>query len=237
MDWDRGLPNVCGVSPAGLCRSPERSYGVPVLLLLALFSSPDWSLVVPALAHSVPRLELRDGEGRKGTCSGAVFLIEDGWAYALTAAHCVAKDPTESFDITANGRNAVALSFNRILDLAIVKFRAKHEVAILLAATAPKAGADIAVAGYGFGVEQFVVQFGHVAQTFNQETKAIWLDAVTLFGDSGGVVVDEAGHLVALSSRFLNGGLFGQSAHISAAVPLEAVTDYLDEFRAKLHKK
>lgn len=205
-------------------------------LLLALSLTADWTTIVPAVSASVPRLEMKHGESH-GSCSGAVVLVEDGWAYALTAAHCVNHEPTERFDLTVNDRHATAVDFNTILDLAIVKFRAHHEQAVGLAATAPKLGADVAVVGYAFGVAELVVQFGHVAQVFNKESKAIWLDAMTIFGDSGGLVMDADGHLVAITSRIYSGGLVGQSAHISAAVPLDAVKDFLDDFRERLKKE
>jgi S1-C subfamily serine protease len=204
------------------------------MLLLAASSglAADWTSVGP----SVPRLEMRHGDD-KGSCSGVVFLIEDGWAYALTAAHCVERLPNEKLDITANDRHAVALDSNSLLDLAIVKFRAHKEQVIVLAPSVPSIGTPVAVVGYAFGVAELVTQFGRVAQTFNKETKTAWFDVVTIFGDSGGAVVDEQGRLLAITSRIYSGGLLGQSAHISAAVPIDAVHDYLDDFSQRLKKE
>jgi S1-C subfamily serine protease len=195
----------------------------------------DWSTIVPTVTDKVPRLEMRKGDDR-GTCSGAVVLIDDGWAYALTAAHCVDHAPTDRFDLTANDRHGVAVAFNTLLDLAIVKFRAHDEKVVALADKAPPLGSEVAVVGYAFGVTDLVVQFGHVAQTRNKETKTIWLDVVTIFGDSGGLVMDDQGRLIAITSHFYSGGLTGQAAHISAAVTLDAVRDFLDDFRERLKK-
>lgn len=205
-------------------------------LLLAGLLAADWTTIIPPALASVPRLELQRGDER-GSCSGAVFLVDDGWAYALTAAHCVAHAPTEKFDLTANDRHAVAVDLNSILDLAIIKFRAHHETAVVLAAQSPKAGSEVAVVGYAFGVSEVVVQVGRVAQTYNKESKAIWLDVMTIFGDSGGLVMNERGELVAITSRIYSGGLLGQAAHIAAAVPLDAVRDFLDDFRERLKKE
>src|SRR3982751_4089983 len=102
------------------------------LLLSASSALADWTTVGTA----VPRLEMRKGDD-KGSCSGVVFLIDDGWAYALTAGHCVDRQPTERLDITANDRHASAIAFNSILDLAVIKFRAHHEQAIVIAPAMP----------------------------------------------------------------------------------------------------
>jgi S1-C subfamily serine protease len=203
------------------------------LLLLLLAQSPtDWTTI----GHSVPRLEMKRGDD-KGACSGVVILIEDGWAYGITAAHCVDRAPTERFDMTANDRHASAVAFNTVLDLAVIKFRAHNEVAITLAPAMPPVGAEIAVIGYAFGVSELVMQFGHVAQPYNRETKSVWCDVVTIFGDSGGAVVDGQGRLIAITSRIYSGGLLGQAAHISAAVPLDALKDFLDDFQQHLKKE
>lgn len=203
-----------------------------IILLAALLASPDWT----SIGTSVPRLEMQRGED-KGSCSGVVVLLEDGWAYAVTAAHCVAKSPTERLDVTANDRHAVTVATNTLLDLAIVKFRAHHEQAITLAPLPPAVGTPVAVVGYAFGVSELVTQFGHVAQTHNRETKAIWLDVVSIAGDSGGAVVDEQGRLVAITSRVYSGGMLSQSMHISAAVPLDTLKDWLDDWREVLKKE
>jgi S1-C subfamily serine protease len=175
-----------------------------ILALLLALATPDW----PTVGLSVPRLEMKKGD-EKGACSGVVVLVEDGWAYALTAAHCVSRTPTEQLDITANDRHATAVEFNTLLDLAVIKFRAHKELPITLAPSVPQTGSDVAVIGYAFGVSELVVQFGHVAQPYNRETKTAWFDLVTIFGDSGGAVVDAQGRL-------------GQSAHITSRIYTEA---------------
>ncbi len=204
-----------------------------VLLALALLTpSADWT----AIGKAIPRLVLHTGD-TTGTCSSVVVLLEDGWAYALTAAHCVAHAPTDRVDLTANDRHATVEKVNTILDLAIVKFRAHQEPAIVLAPAMPPAGAEVTVIGYAFGVEDLVLQFGRIAQSYNRETKRVWFDVATIFGDSGGAVVDDQGRLLAITSAIVNGGLSGQSAHLSAAVPIAAVKDFLDDFTQTLKKE
>lgn len=204
------------------------------LLLAFALAAPvtDWT----AIGKSIPRLEMKHGD-EKGACSGVVALLEDGWAYALTAAHCVDKQPNERLDITANDRHASVVEFNTLLDLAIIRFRAHDEAAIVLAPSMPPAGAEMTVIGYAFGVSELVLQFGRVAQPYNRETKSVWFDVMTIFGDSGGAVVDNQGRLIAITSRIYSGGLGGQMAHISAAVPLDAVKDFLEDFNQKLKKE
>lgn len=199
-----------------------------VLLSSSAFAQ-DWPTVVVNASKSVPRLEMQVGEDR-GACSGAIFRIDDGWAYALTAAHCVDHKPTEHFDLTVNDRHGYVLDFNNLLDLAIIRFRAHKEVPFVIAPERPLQASPVAVLGYSFGVEELVTQFGWVAQPYNKETKTIWLDAMTVFGQSGGSVIDPQGRLIAITSRIYTGGLFGQSAHLGAAVPAESVMDFIEAF-------
>lgn len=204
-----------------------------MLLVLAL---ADWAAILPTVEKHVPRLEMRRGD-QAGVCSGVVFATDaDGFAFALTAGHCVQKAENERLDLTVNGRNGVVVATNSILDLAIVKFRKRDEIAITLAAVPPLTGSPVAIAGYSFGVEDLVVQFGHVAQSYNKETKTIWIDGVFIMGQSGGAILNEQGELVGLTSRFYSGGLFGQSAHIGAAVTIEAIKDFIDDFRERTKK-
>jgi serine protease DegQ len=160
-----------------------------------------------------------------------VFEIVDGKASALTAAHCVEHQPTDQFDLTVNDKHAEVQVTNRILDLAIITFRARGESTILLATAAPAKGAEVAILGYAFGVEEIVAQFGRVAQPYNKETKALWINADLIFGDSGGALIDADGRLVGINSRIFTGGPFGQMAHIGGAVPLNAIEDFIDHYR------
>jgi len=193
-----------------------------------------WTSVSAQTSASVPRLEMKSGE-TAGICSAVVFEVDaDQNAAALTAGHCVESEPTAHFDLTVNGRHGEVVMFNRLLDLAIIRFRAHKETAIAIAPDTPADGSDVMVIGYAFGVEHLVKQFGHVAQGYNRETKSIWIDAMTIFGDSGGAVVDDQGRLIAVTSKIYSGGLVGQSAHIAAAVPVEAIHDFIDAYRRKV---
>lgn len=202
-------------------------------LLVVLFAGPvqaqDWSALIPEVAPNLGRVVIKKG-GNAGVCSAVVYDIRDGFALAISAAHCYDRQPTERMDVTVNGRNAVAVHSNAILDLAILQFRVRDETAIVFAPKSPPAGTAVAILGYAFGIEQLAVQFGRVSVELHRETKAIFLDAMTIFGDSGGPTVDEQGRLIAINSRILYGGLAGQASHISAAVPIEAVRDFTEDY-------
>jgi S1-C subfamily serine protease len=204
---------------------------VTLLLFVAPVSAQDWSALIPVISRHVGRVEIQKG-GATGVCSSVVFEIDKhGFAHAMTAAHCVDRTPTERIDVTVNGRNAVTIHSNNILDLAILRFRAKDEVPIQLARVSPVQGAHVAIVGFAFGVEELVAQFGYVAQTLNRETKALWINADLIFGDSGGPLIDYAGKLIGINSRIYTGGPNGQMAHIGAAVPIEQIADFIDDFR------
>ena len=199
-------------------------------LFLAVASFVDWPVVTANAAKAVPRLEMKVN-GNYGVCSAVVFHIDkDGKAAALTAAHCVEHAPSVHFDLTVNDRHADVVMFNNIFDLAIVTFRARGDHVIALAKTPPVMGAEVAILGYAFGVDDIVAQFGRIAQTYNRETKAMWINADLIFGDSGGAVVDENGNLVGINSRIYSGGPNGQMAHLGAAVPLSFIEDCIDNY-------
>lgn len=200
-------------------------------LLLALVN---WVALLPAVTPAVPRLEIAHAQGT-GTCSAVVFEIDkDGFANALTAAHCVEKSSeTQRLDITVNGRTAVVLHQNRLLDLAIVRFRARDEVAMVLAKDNPLQGSEIAVLGFAFGEEEIVVQFGHIAQKFNKPTRTTWVDSTLIFGDSGGALINDQGELVGINSAIKYQG----PARIGMVVPVTAILDYIDAFQAMKVKK
>lgn len=202
-------------------------------LLFLLLQSVAWADLVPQVNKSVPRVEIQKS-GTAGVCSAVVFLVDgDGFAHALTAGHCVQKSSeTERIDLTVNGRTAVVTASNSILDLAVLKFRRRDETPILLAASVPKAGTQVAVVGYAFGVEELVTQFGYIAQSYNRESKTTWINADLIFGDSGGPALDHEGKLVGINSRIYYQG----PAHIAAVVTVDALRDYLDAYAAELKK-
>lgn len=204
-----------------------------VVIFSANAAAQDYAPVVASLNKSVLRVAIQKG-GQTGTCTAVVYEIVDGRAFAFTAAHCVASTPGEAIDITVDDRDARAHAFNRILDLAIVSFRPQGETAnIVLADKTPPAGSPVIIAGYAFGVEDIVYQFGHVARPLNRETKQLWINGDLIFGDSGGGILDAQGRLIGITSAIYSQG----PAHIGGAVRIEQVRDFLDEFRDQQKKE
>jgi S1-C subfamily serine protease len=203
---------------------------VSLLFLAQAAQAQDYSPVVATLDKSVLRVEIARGED-KGSCTAVVFDVTDGRASAFTAAHCIAHEPNERLDFTVDGRSAKGVLSNRILDLGILTFRAPADVKpIELAPATPLAGKEAIVAGYAFGVEEIVFQFGHVAKPRNKETKQLWINGDIIFGDSGGAILDASGRLIGITSSIYSQG----PAHIGGAVAIEQVVQFLDEYKDSL---
>lgn len=200
-----------------------------ILLLGPRAMAVDWALLVPGFDLHVPRVEVMRGEARR-VCSAVVFEVEGGVVSALTAAHCVEHDPGEHLDITANGQVATLLPVSHLLDLAIIQFKAKYEVPIVFARSAPPAGTEIAILGYGFGSPTMVTQFGRVARLLHHE---LWLNADVIYGDSGGAVVDGLGRLIGINISVISSG----PSHLAVAIPVDIVIDFVDDFRQQRKRK
>lgn len=192
---------------------------------------PDWTTLTGQIHHSVLRVMMQGAAGA-GVCSAVVFdITADARAHALTAAHCVSAEPNQRLDVTVDGRTARTMVSNTVLDLAVVQFRpAGLTTTVILAPVTPPPGSPILAAGYAFGVEEIVYQFGYVAQTRNKETKALWMNLDILFGDSGGAILDAQGRLIGVTSFIYSRG----PAHIGGAVSIEDVKPFLDDYRDRL---
>lgn len=191
----------------------------------------DWPLIIKPVADQVVRLEIvtasPDGD-QNAVCSGVV--LDSARGFVLTADHCVAHLPGEGISVTANGRHAEILKENRILDLAVLKFQAKRETAMPLAAETPALGADVALVGFAFGDKAAQWQFGHVAR-MKDDAGALRLDLVVVPGQSGGAAINDRGELVGLvqAVQFAAGG----ASHVALTCPVEAVRDFVKAFLPK----
>lgn len=194
---------------------------IALALLLAL--SGDWTTTIGTVTPSVARVEVETADGARGTCTGVVINTDPG--YVVTCGHCIRRPKPEAIDLTVNGRHARVEVENQILDLAILSFRAKKEVAVTLAADTPKVGSDVAVIGFPFGVDELMPQFGHVSG-YNKDSKLLWLNVDVIFGDSGGLAFDTQGRLVGITSSIFSKG----PAHMGAAIPLSAVSDFIEDY-------
>lgn len=198
-----------------------------ILALVLWLFTPDWAAIVKPALKQVPRVEIQNAKGEGGICSSVIINGPKG--FALTAAHCV---DGKDLAFTVNGRLAMVVRVDRINDLAVLHYAPKNETSMPLADKTPEIGTDIAVVGYPFGVKDVAAQFGRIAQSYNAETKMIWINADLIFGDSGGAVIDDQGRLIGLNSAIFYEG----PAHMAAAIPIETIRDFVDEFLPKAAK-
>ncbi len=207
---------------------------IPVLLALALFVGADWVALIPTVEKSIAKLEAQK-TGQTGICTAVLFEKgADGMMAAFTAAHCVEKQPNERLDLTVSGRTAYVVDSNTILDLAIVRYRSRGgEQPIVIAKQLPHKGEEVMVVGYPFGVEDMAEQFGHVAQPVNKETKTTLLNAMLIFGNSGGAAVNGAGELIGINSAIVSQG----PASLAVVVTVEQIVDYVDYYHSRYVKK
>lgn len=184
----------------------------------------DWLPVVKGLEHQVLRLEVLKA-GERGVCSAVVLNANAG--FALTAAHCVAVDPTERIDLTVAGREAAVVRANRLLDLAVVRMDpSASDASMPLAPQTPPAGSPLAVVGFAFGSKQQILQFGHVALMRDREDDNMRMAVDVISGDSGGAAIDEQGRLIGMISAV---NYYGPM-HLGVAVPVEAVRAYVKQY-------
>jgi S1-C subfamily serine protease len=188
---------------------------ITLLSLSALTLASDWD--IPDLKKTVLRLERTASDGAVGICSAVVYAP----GKALTAAHCV---DHSNADFTLAGRHATVIEQNRGLDIATMKFKPKDEVPIVLATSVPKAGREVAMIGFAFGKPDLHAQFGRVANSRDQDGYTV-LNMDTIFGDSGGAVIDRKGQLVGIVSAIYANG----PAHLGLAVPIDTVRDFIEE--------
>lgn len=202
-------------------------------MLLALLLLADWIAVIPTVEKSIAKLEAQKS-AQTWTCTAVIFEHDPqtGMAAALTAAHCVTKEPNERLDLTVSERTAYVVDSNTILDLAVVRYRMRDsEQPIAIATTLPVKGTEVMVVGYPFGLQDIGEQVGIVSQ-HNKETKTTFIDADLIFGNSGGACVNAQGELVGINSAILSQG----PAHLGVIVTLDHVQDCLDSYRARFVK-
>jgi S1-C subfamily serine protease len=195
-----------------------------------------WVTVLPQVGPSVVRVEIQKGD-KNGVCTAVVLRVQDDYALAASAAHCYDKQPTERIDIAIDGRNVVVVAANSILDVALIRFRARKEKAIVTALTSPAAGTPVSILGYAFGAEKIYAQYGHVALNDDDDKKWLVIDGMIINGDSGGALIDAEGRLIGINSHYQNNGLGGQSTHLAGIVKIEAVQDFLADFDDEQAKK
>lgn len=199
-----------------------------LLLFATSVAANDWVKALKDGHNRVPRLEMQsEGSSSKGTCSGVVLNKDEG--FILTAAHCVATPKTKEISITVTDRHAEVVKINEILDLAVVRAKYAGMENVELAPKNPEMGTEVAILGYAFGASKIAAQIGHISQPYNDETKTMWVNIDGIFGDSGGLIFNILGQLVGMTSKIFSAG----PAHLTGAVPVEAVKDFVEKFLPK----
>jgi S1-C subfamily serine protease len=135
-------------------------------------------------------------------------------------------DEHRNISITVNGRHALIVRSNRLLDLAVVRPELKDEQEMPLAPESPEIGSELAVAGYLLGSKGLHVQFGRIAAK-RSDDDALVMDGVALPGDSGGAVIDAQGRLIGMTNAYYRGTAVG------LAVPVEMVRDFVEHLLPK----
>lgn len=203
-----------------------------VVVFLALFgatlSGSDWVKALKGADKRVPRIEIQlQGEPKPRTCSGAVINAKEG--FILTAAHCIEAPKNTNISITAADKHAELMKSNDILDLAVIQAKFDGIAEFQLAPNDPEAGTEVAIMGYAFGINEPAFQVGHIAQTRNKEWKKMLVNIDGIFGDSGGPIINQSGQLIGMTS----GIWFNGPAHLTGAVGVEAVRDFVNNFLPK----
>jgi S1-C subfamily serine protease len=101
-----------------------------------------------------------------------------------------------------------------------------------LAPETPPIGTEVAVVGFGFGIDKIAVQFGRVAQSLNRETGTLWINSEVLGGNSGGAVIDAQGRLVGMTSRVY----YSTASSMGAAIPVEQIADFVEAYLPAVKK-
>lgn len=143
---------------------------------------------------------------------GSAFLWQDG-TLAVTNAHVV--DSAAEVELTfADGSRALAevLARDPRRDIAVLKVGPGHGPGLSPAARVPELGEEVYAIGAPLGIEQTVTR-GIVSNVARQidPTVPLWMvqhDAAVNPGNSGGPLIDAAGHLLGMNSQIADGSRY-----------------------------
>ncbi len=206
------------------CNDPPRNHEAPPLLrflrvvgVVALFSLPLLD-AYPVSAQTrqarihpaVVRVIAQDGSGRS-LGSGALVAATDSFGLVLTNWHVIRDAAAPPVVVFPDGFQSAATiaKVDRDWDLAALVIWRPRADPIRLAATAPRPGDPLAIAGYGKG--QYGVDTGRCTQYLSpgkhHPYELVELSASARQGDSGGPIFNDRGELAGV----LFGSAFGKT--------------------------
>ncbi|MDY0165445.1 MAG: trypsin-like peptidase domain-containing protein [Thermoguttaceae bacterium] len=182
-----------------------------VLLLVALDGSLAFAQAVESRVHpAVVRVVVQDKSGRSHG-SGALVAVTDSFGLVLTNWHVVRDAAAPPVVIFPDGFQSAATiaRIDRDWDLAALVIWRPRADPIPLAATPPRPGEPLAIAGYGKG--QYRVDTGRCTQFLSpgkhHPFELVELTASARQGDSGGPILNTRGELAGV----LFGSAFGRT--------------------------
>jgi S1-C subfamily serine protease len=155
-----------------------------------MFSQANWHLLVErSLSKSVVQLS--------DNCSG--FIINEHEDYVLTAKHCADDDITKPVVVDLHPGKIIASDVHK--DLLVLHVPGIDKPALRLATEDARFGQVVASFGYGGGYERPMLRKASIAQPKALVPDAgpgewVMVDGAFVGGQSGGVVVNEAGEVV-----------------------------------------
>ena len=172
---------------------------------------PTWVVTASEVNQSVVRLTYPvtvtnpftgDTYDTEAVCSG--FVIDERFGTVLTADHCLNASTAEN--LTVDGLKEVeVLWYDHKLDLAVLRVKDLHKPALAPRASDVKLGEEVAVLGFGYGLNS--VLFGHmwvsnIRETFG-DMEGEWLIVYGGYigGQSGCPLFDLDGHVISIVQR------------------------------------
>jgi S1-C subfamily serine protease len=192
--------------------------------LVPKLMATDWSEVVKRAEKSVVWLQV----GESGGCTA--FIINQVEHYLLTASHC---KPSEHEALWADNVQAKIVFLDPKRDLMVIEadFIDPTRPALKLAEKNPVIGQEVMSIGYGFALERPFFRQAHIQDDAMKLPGVdggpfVSTDTAFVGGQSGGPVVDVAGHVVLIVQR-------GDGGTTGLGVGVETIREHVGRFFEK----